>query len=512
MGILISISTSGIAKGAVDTYNDDGYDPYRVDGYIGAFDSRYVRNAIPLDQELTFDRLTSLISTQKILTIPQLIDALPTNMKDDNYVLMYRSRSLQFSSPTSPRVIIFTPTASLLLAFNGGDAGSKGANTVETIQFDRKAQRFEFHEILFDEKNPPQVSEANPSKCLSCHQSPSRQNIDMRPNWEPYAAWPGAFGSDDGMMMDGALKRSLEGRALPQDAEVIELQSHESGLYDFFHTQIVPKHPRYSRLGEFNVHATVDLAEHLQIWNLMRAVRLMREQTEIFPSYRELIRYISACNYNFYLRNNPFIQWATKQPTRKYYHYGSDDQVSKMITDIFEPLGVDTSDWSMDFGTRGRFAFYERFGTPSNTAPMLEYALYFLDSGLNSNTCDQLQSSIQTHLADFFSRGENTRLQAQHPIVPPRGEELVQQCAHCHAHPNGKIAPFIPFNQADLLSKALVSGSYKHGTLIDEIRYRTSDMALDTESMPPSLPLTAEERNALMNYFEGLAKAPTPSQ
>ncbi len=108
------------------------------------------------------------------------------------YLLSFRSRSLQSATPQSPRAILFSPAADFVASFNGHSA-LRGSRNIEVIRFNHSTERFEFREITFDLKNRPTVSEENPRKCLECHQSFTRADVDPRPNWEPYFMWPGFF-------------------------------------------------------------------------------------------------------------------------------------------------------------------------------------------------------------------------------------------------------------------------------------------------------------------------------
>ena len=200
LSLFISVFGISTPAGADDTEPGDfPIDPYTAGGPGFYFDTAELRHAIRLDQELTFQQLLDEISSNGIVTIPDLIGALPDYMRNDNYVLMYRSRSLQSATENAPRVIVYTPTASLVLAFNGGESGSAGGKSVETVQFDQDTKQFVFHELVFDGRSAPQVSGPNPTKCVVCHQNISRTGMDLRPNWEPYSTWPGAFGSDGGL-------------------------------------------------------------------------------------------------------------------------------------------------------------------------------------------------------------------------------------------------------------------------------------------------------------------------
>ncbi|MBY0384495.1 hypothetical protein K2X05_04985, partial [bacterium] len=74
-----------------------------------------------------------------------------------NYVLMYRSRSLQDASYLMPRAIVFGRSAKFIMAFNGHEK-QKGYNNLEIIQYREKTQRWEFREITFSQYKPPVFS------------------------------------------------------------------------------------------------------------------------------------------------------------------------------------------------------------------------------------------------------------------------------------------------------------------------------------------------------------------
>ncbi|MCC6138426.1 MAG: hypothetical protein IT287_07315, partial [Bdellovibrionaceae bacterium] len=98
-----------------------------------AYSNTYLRNPVPLDQEMSFEKLMAAIKDKKLLTIESVIAELPSHMTDSNYVVMYRSRSLQGATPEAPRIITYTPTASFMLTFNG-NASQAGGQTLEMIQ------------------------------------------------------------------------------------------------------------------------------------------------------------------------------------------------------------------------------------------------------------------------------------------------------------------------------------------------------------------------------------------
>ncbi len=357
---------------------------------------------------------------------------------------------------------------------------------------------FEFREIEFDGKNKPKISEANPQKCIQCHQSPQRKNIDMRPNWEPYAIWPGVYGSDDGLVGYTPLKKKMYGsdkeKFRPQDEEFILLQAQEETLLNNF-VAGAADHPRYSLLGRLNLHAPVELTEHFAILNMFRVFRLMQEQKEIYTNYREMIASVDICQSNK-VTQNEFMEWHKQQPIKEYAHYESETTISNFLTRLFEPLGIDTSDWSMDFGTRGRMAFRERFGTPSPISGIFNYVLKNQEPEFAENiNCAQLKKTYEEKLTRFFTEKEHLRLQTENAPPKPTPENIVARCMKCHESYE-TFAPGIPFVNPSLLVQK---------GFLEKIEFRTSDMAGFTQQMPPNQRLSPEERDVLLNYLQKFA-------
>lgn len=484
-----------------------------------SFFSSYIKNPIPMEQELTFEQLIETIQKKKLVTIEQVIKELPDYMKNENYVLMYRSRSLQEATPEAPRAIVYTPTSQLIVSFNGGNPKLRGSNTMEVIQFRQKDKKFEFRELEFDNKNAPRVSEANPSKCLNCHQGANRKNIDMRPNWEPYATWLGAYGSDDGDFSSLPLKKRLLSGIRVEDREALEQQAHEFELFKNYINNVAPLHSRYSLLGNFNLHGPVELTEHLSVWNFMRVNRLIAEEKEIYELYKELFAMGVKCSYHMdQVFEYPVLKWHLQfsfpQFAQNEYYERNGSQsptarISSILTWLFEPLGIDTSDWSMDFQNGGRLAFIERFGSPSNPAATFYYAWYKIQADsaeLDRLSCDELEIKAMSKLGKAFAEGQMQKIREQRKVPPPTAQSLISSCIQCHSGPVEKAGiPRIPFDRSEDLAN-LFSQSSASGNLLEKIIYRTSDMATQSEQMPPARRFGAEERQILIDYLKGFGR------
>ncbi len=146
--------------------------------------------------EYSFSEMYKEIEEKGIRKIEDAIAILPQSLRD-NYTLMYASNSIQHATKENPRAILFGHTADFIVTFNGeanpdrNDNG--GYNSLETLEFRRKENRFILREIVFDPGGlaRPRVSAENPGKCLRCH------THYAQPIWSAYNTWKGAYGELD---------------------------------------------------------------------------------------------------------------------------------------------------------------------------------------------------------------------------------------------------------------------------------------------------------------------------
>jgi hypothetical protein len=116
--------------------------------------------------------------------IPDLLKSLPKALRM-SYTLQYNSGSIQGAFYENPRVIMFSPTADLVLSFNGHE-NMVGGDQIEAMAYDDVKDQYVFHEISFSEHVVKNV--INPHKCQACHTD------SYIPNWRGYNTWTGAYG------------------------------------------------------------------------------------------------------------------------------------------------------------------------------------------------------------------------------------------------------------------------------------------------------------------------------
>jgi hypothetical protein len=442
------------------------------------------------------------------------------------YLLSFRSRSLQSSTPQAPRAILFSPAADFMASFNGHGA-LRGSRNIEMIRFDHNTEKFEFRELSFDLKNPPSISEPNPQKCLECHQSFTRTDVDPRPNWEPYFMWPGFFGMTDGapLTSEKQLTHAERERLDPiLDAIILNETRHEDEWYTYFWSHIAPQDGRYAFLDPYNKelgakdaklygsHAARDLkttmfTQRIAQVNFRRVARLMTEDTVTFDYLKEALVGILSCGTRKFPEE--FLKWLHANSSIRKDANLLNLNLGDKIKLLFEPFYYDTDDWSMDFKTNARFAFANRFGTPG--IPDKEMSEIIAQKSpsfrsLKGMACNpdfinllKKYENIQTSVAL-----QNRRSGFKDRIEAIKNTPLMNRCVRCHASPIDFDIPQISFDNATALQQQLHKGGYKRGRLFDEILYRIGVHATSDEQMPPQSQPTAKQREDLIKYLQGL--------
>ncbi len=442
------------------------------------------------------------------------------------YLLSFRSRSLQSSTPQAPRAILFSPAADFMASFNGHSA-VRGSRNIEMIRFDHAAEKFEFRELTFDSINRPHLSEPNPQKCLECHQSATRTDVDPRPNWEPYFMWPGFFGMTDG----GTLKseKHLTPEELKRldpalDSVIINEARHEDEWYAYFWNHIASQDGRYAFLDPYvkeigtqdtrlyGTHASRDLktvmfTQRIAQVNFRRVARIMTDDTVAFDYLKEAVVGILHCGTRYF--PDEFLSWLHENSSIQKDANLLSLNLGDRIKFLFEPFYYDTDDWSMDFKTNARFAFSNRFGTPgrpehefSNSIANKSPAYGSLKGmGCNPDFKQLLKKyeNIQTAV-----ELQNRRIGFKDRIEKIKKAPLINRCVRCHASSNGFDIPQISFDNPVALQKELQLGGYKRGRLFEEILYRIGVHATSDEQMPPQSQPTAQQREDLIKYLKEL--------
>lgn len=493
-----------------------------------------------VDDGIDYDRFRRGIEGGGLRSLEESLALLPPRFLE-THVLVYRSRSLQDSSYIYPRVIAFGRSGKFIVTFNGHEK-QRGYNKLEIVQFREAAQRFEFREITFQEGKAPSFSEANPKKCLECHQSAKRQAADPRPNWEPYNFWPGVYGSVDDeirpVLKEGYEKyKRGETSSLPspmqrfqsQDMILVDEQAREETMLKRFQEQIKPNHPRYRILPVYSTRSPLDLTKITVILNMRRVARLAREELgPLYAQYKFALAGLGGAGYmssseslghncgDLYLPESVrqshlqrLTQLKTVDPAKyvKPAGYGTNFSIERGLDLIFEPLGISTQDWSMDFKTGGRFSFEDRYTSPHDSNVHLREALKIVDPELAKLTCEELKKNSEGALSEFERSGElakKLRDQGDPSKKPER--PLIERCIGCHVDYDDPSAPNLPFDDLAALKPLLGQKKYARGTLLDEIRFRLGDHAPNRLQMPPSGVVDKAQRDQLLKMLESLAE------
>ncbi len=267
--------------------------------------------ATPAVPKMGFLDFQKILIDKKIQSVeralPELVAAYPKFFRFRT--MLYNSLSLQESSFTEPRVIVFGAEAKFILAFNGNQ-NMRGGMGFETVEYSPSSQSFLFRAVVFKypgfdrakihlepgeialENDQLLISTPNPKVCQACH------GTVTRPIWGTYFFWPGAYGSDDDhlhmsfdraswnpnneVFFNASTKPQSQGRMMilrngNADAEL-------DGVIQYFSGR--PSHPRYKWLPkEFIEDGVVKHQAGEKFSNLDYSSEATREQMDTQAGY-----------------------------------------------------------------------------------------------------------------------------------------------------------------------------------------------------------------------------------
>jgi|GEM_PF-3742974 len=175
------------------------------------------------------------------IEMEQFLGDLPANFRS-HFTLMHKSFSLQAGQYENPRAILFGEDASLVLRFNG-HARQRGGRAVEVLSFDHEKEEFDLYHIEFPYQGNQSIQK-NPARCLNCHAAAPKPYGTIKPIWEVYPRWPGAYGSfNDHIFLQ---RDSLKKEDKISNSEWPPLIEEGQKFFQF--KELAKNHPRYQFL------------------------------------------------------------------------------------------------------------------------------------------------------------------------------------------------------------------------------------------------------------------------
>jgi hypothetical protein len=189
-----------------------------------------------LTTPLSIPQIATYLSEHPVTSVTEFLAALPTEYHQ-NATLMHHSRSLQKSSYSAPRQILFGGDARLIFGVSA-DPEDSFYDVIEYAEFDSTRGTFDAGRIRFNGQSRGRI-EASPMVCQTCHGSP------WRPIWGQYPNWPGAYGTDRGEIA----AEDVEGfRAFVTNLKAEPHLAHlDLGINESASPQLYLKNRRYSQ-------------------------------------------------------------------------------------------------------------------------------------------------------------------------------------------------------------------------------------------------------------------------
>jgi hypothetical protein len=485
--------------------------------------------------DFNVDVLTDLIRTRNARTVEEVLVLLPSELRE-SYVLAFSSRSLQDATLSAPRAILYGSDAHLIITFNG-DAGRRGYDALETMQFDERSNSFHFRELSF----PPtgegvMISEDNPARCVACHGRPAR------PIWDSSPSWPGIYGERyraglskaEAVGMTAFLARQPSDpryRYLIGARRFGERATYVANAHALYNGEgFDPPNARLSRLlATMNVRSLVSELSNAPAFSPHRYVLLAAAAgncgsvTSFFPgSLQDALREAMAV-YEQSSVAAVSVQEAAKRRRRASPSdgYSAGVAVADPIALRFiaeELVGLPRQRWSLALEANtfdlaspdGALSldqlFFEKLAV---SEPELRDLRSFRSFTASDGYCGELRLRSERELRTFYGATGVERLRpAGRPVVGGDSGRpaLLDHCIACHS---GKVGPALPFGDPAALGPRLTAGGYPRGRLLDEILYRLASPA-GPGRMPRDINPTRAEQHDLEDYFIRLAAQQSP--
>jgi hypothetical protein len=431
------------------------------------------------EQPYSYDEFIQHIQGKKITNLEEFVSSLPEAMKK-NYVLVYESKSLQSADYQKPRVIMRSPLSEVMITFTDpGERNNKHDQNIELMFWDKKEKAFKMKEITFGQ-GTYQISETNPSKCISCH------GADPRPNWEPYSTWPGVYGGDADFFVGNEL---VKGERKNLEKFIKKNSNHPlyKNLHDLkanFKIGISPKGQKEA-IGLSNYKFT----ESLTKLNFQRIVAQMKSNPE-YEYFKYASLYIAA---PFCSDSRAFPESLTK--SNNFIKADPDWGVDNLI-DLYDWLGSNTSKWSMSFQGVEKSL---RLQSPDGDSQNMVYALMEADPSLRSFF--KKQDPLNWEKNKFYEYGEK---EIDCELLRKKSIEVLNSAplSHLCQEKMKTEVDNLALSVTTILSEDDLESSRRGKSIIESIcmRCHRSNTSLDFFKNEKTLINTIEENDEFINH------------
>jgi hypothetical protein len=131
--------------------------------------------------------IETFLKTNKIKTAADFVACLPAEYRDQNWIMMSLSQSLQSGTAEYPRIILTNKASTKVFGLElPTNPTAHAPNEIEYLQFvDDTNNKFGFYSIVTNEQKVIKNQNADGKDCRTCHFG------NPRPNWDAYDSWGG---------------------------------------------------------------------------------------------------------------------------------------------------------------------------------------------------------------------------------------------------------------------------------------------------------------------------------
>lgn len=441
------------------------------------------------------------------------------------YTLMKASRSLQPASWLDPRALVYGPEASFAFTFTGYHEG------LEMYQAREGLKAYDFFEMTHDPEGGATIQK-NPNRCYGCHEA------RLRPIWDEYDKWKGAYGEDDDVIIDfdsqkyptsatpeyesymrehftHFMEYRARAKSHPRYRYLTVLASPPEFTRDYpeFEFKVAPYAPS-SRYFNYDYRPNLRLTGLLAEQNAKRVTHLLQEDRDCFAYYgRVLLANLLRCDRAVGERMGKLRVEAESRAVKRFgeidvtsWSPNGADLDGNMAMMLL--LGVDKNDFNLSLDPK----FWNYFEGGLFMHELVRKELYDAISAEGPALGQVETRSVYNALLILGKEGENKGeakdrfglvcSKILEPLPDPPPKELCAAptaievprafptCMGCH-HGSGRGAPKIDFTDHTALKKEPLR------TLILN-RIKSSD---PNRRMPPLRTLSRHEKEELKIFF-----------
>jgi hypothetical protein len=423
---------------------------------------------------LTIEGVKKFVTDHGISTPEDLLSRLPARIRE-NFTLIHDSHSLQAkcADEKNPRILMFSVQDRFVMAFTNKKSPAECLDPEMMQSMPDGSIHFESIKMTQEEFSHKAGQKA--VSCSDCH-NPS-------PKWKSYPRWDGNYGSSDDFLDNGPGEKDL------YEENIEDWRS--SGIYRFLAWKGTPYFP-YSTQRQQDLALRPNFRMGLLLARLngiQMAGKVLKNDAYNQQHAQFLSEHLNCGSPGKEKYKEPSLsdlgKFGLGSNDSEVEYDGYNEPINYTFVELMKAEAHDRSDLQallepVDDDTYSSDDYAASFNGLQAISRSLEDTQLYHQKKL-SVFCGFLaqEKDHPVNLSQIVASGAPTAQTVPGPTA--QSQSPLSRCVSCHQQ--NSMGPPISFGDETLLGQELHKSGYRHGTLYDEIVYRTSK-ASAPEQMP----------------------------